>query len=233
MSQKNGIEHFFKKIFICVSIISIFLSSFLFSPEVFSAPPFVNNLQNQINALQEQINNLGEEIDEIFEILEAISSSTPKIVFVTSQTYTGDLGGIDGADQKCQQLAEDAGLPGLYSAWLSDSTTSPAQRFIKNKAPYMLVDGTAIADDWNDLTDGSLDAPINRDENNNVVSRSVWTNTNANGTLNGDLSCQGWTFGMGGDFGGVGNSSETDDDWTLEAFSFCAATLSLYCFQQF
>ena len=45
-----------------------------------------------------------------------------KRVFVTSANYTGDLGGLVGADSKCQALADSAGLDGNYKAWLSTNT---------------------------------------------------------------------------------------------------------------
>jgi len=37
-----------------------------------------------------------------------------KRVFVTSDAYKGNLGGLEGADAKCQDLAEDADLPGRW-----------------------------------------------------------------------------------------------------------------------
>lgn len=52
-----------------------------------------------------------------------------KTVFVTSQTYTGNLGGLAGADAQCNLLAKAAGLEGSYLAWLSDATESPSTRF--------------------------------------------------------------------------------------------------------
>src|SRR5690606_31062308 len=48
--------------------------------------------------------------------------------FVTSQAYKGDLGGLEGADSICNELAADAGLPGTYVAWLSISTTDARSR---------------------------------------------------------------------------------------------------------
>ena len=40
------------------------------------------------------------------------------IVFKTSTRYVGyDLGGLSGADDKCQQRALAAGLSGTYKAW--------------------------------------------------------------------------------------------------------------------
>ena len=43
-------------------------------------------------------------------------------VFVTNQTWNGDLGGLQGADNKCQQAAFDRGLGGAWRAWVSTPT---------------------------------------------------------------------------------------------------------------
>src|SRR4029077_17175057 len=67
------------------------------------------------------------------------------IVFVSSATYGGgNLGGLTGADPKCQSLATAAVLPGTYKAWLSDDTTSAASRLTHSTNPYVLVDGKTI-----------------------------------------------------------------------------------------
>src|SRR5687768_3468798 len=71
----------------------------------------------------------------------------PCLVFATSQKFTGNLGGVAGADRKCQDLATapGVGLPGTYMAWLSDSTNSPFTRFVKSPGPYQLVTGEKVA----------------------------------------------------------------------------------------
>ena len=64
--------------------------------------------------------------------------------------------GIDGADAICKSEAEMYGLPkpDRYVAWLSDSKSSPVTRFQTRTAHYVLVGGSLIADDWDDLDDG-------------------------------------------------------------------------------
>ena len=93
------------------------------------------------------------------------SSAEPhQIVFVTSDTYDGDLGGLVGADAKCQALADAAGLDGTFRAWLSDDAESPSTRFTQSTDPYWLVDGTVVADSWADLIHGSIAHAIDLDE---------------------------------------------------------------------
>ena len=78
-----------------------------------------------------------------------------KIVFLTSKTYSGDLGGLDGADTICNDLALDAGLPGTYKAWLSDSFVSVSERFT-HAGPY-IQKGSPMQDiiysRWNKIAD--------------------------------------------------------------------------------
>ncbi len=92
----------------------------------------------------------------------ANSETKEKTVFVTSITFDGNTGGLAGADEKCQADADRPAsiVPeGTYLAWLSDGTDSPDTRFTKSSHPYILPDGTMIAEDSADLTDGSLLQP--------------------------------------------------------------------------
>jgi cysteine-rich repeat protein len=160
-----------------------------------------------------------------------------KRVFVTSMEYNGNLGGIAGADAKCQGLAMGAGLPGMYMAWVTDgnnNTTAPASRFLTKAAvPYLLPDGTKVADNWADLIDGSLDAPINRTETGAQANgeASVWTDTGPNGSSAGMVDCTSWT--ATNQSGTYGDMSATNGSWTNTGNTTgCTNTLRIYCFQQ-
>jgi len=171
-----------------------------------------------------------------------------KLVFVTSQTYTGNLGGLAGADAKCQTLAHDANLPGTYQAWLSDSTGSPSTLFAQSQVPYQLVDGTVIADNWADLVDGELLAPINLTESGGAAPigetpchgvRSTWSDTSPNGerdTTNEHLnSCNNWSDGSSQNGRCVGNTDLTGplSQWSCACTAIvCSWRSALYCFQQ-
>ncbi len=66
----------------------------------------------------------------------AVSAADPneKTVFVTSASFSSNLGGLTGADDKCQAEADGPAsiVPaGTYLAWLSDGTDSPDTRFTK------------------------------------------------------------------------------------------------------
>jgi hypothetical protein len=163
--------------------------------------------------------------------------SVPCRVFVTSTTHKGNLGGLAGADAICQALAAAAGLPGTYMAWLSDNPTSPATRFVHSAAPYRRVDGVTIADNFTDLTDASLDAPINVTETGAVISADVetWTSTKFDGTPGGVGSCSHWTNDTVIFTASFGNATSSNATWTTESgggTEFCNQPHRLYCFQQ-
>ena len=138
-----------------------------------------------------------------------------KTVFVTSETYTGDLGGLAGADEKCNALASDAGLDGTYMAWLSGSAKipptspayvpSPAVRFTKSPIPYARVDGAVIASDWDDLVDGTLLVPIK------VTEKGTYTPSSDCLGATDDVSC--WDFV----WSGVRSDGTSDDS----SFGYC------------
>jgi hypothetical protein len=157
------------------------------------------------------------------------------IVFLTSTTTQGNMGGLVGADARCQTRAAAASLPGDYRAWLSTSSSSASQRLIHSVSPYQLVDGTIIANNWADLTDGSLAATINRTESNTVINASVWTATNVNGVFansSGLTACDNWTSSTASSSAATGRSDATNQTWSLSNFLSCSIPNRLYCIQQ-
>lgn len=158
-----------------------------------------------------------------------------KKIFVT-YAGTGNLGGLAGADVKCQQKANTAGLDGVFKAWLSSSTVSASSRLYPSSQPYKLVNGVEVASNWGDLTDGTLKNPINLNEKGHTVNSTVWTGTNSNGasySLNGNTPeyfCFDWTRDYGG--GNIGQSSFKDKYWTSKQGDFCGTARYLYCFEQ-
>jgi hypothetical protein len=162
---------------------------------------------------------------------------TERIVFVSSTTHTGDLGGIEGADNICTNLAEAAGLYRGYKfkAWLSDSTHSPAADFVRSVVKYVNTMGYQVADDYEDLTDYTLDNPIRYDENGHEPPEQllVWTGTEANGELvDIEESCSGWTSDNYEDYGWYGEHGVTVEEWTKHRKTRCRNLGYIYCFEQ-
>lgn len=151
-----------------------------------------------------------------------------KIVFVTSTTHTGNLGGLAGADNICQSRALAAGLAGTFRAWLSNSITDASSRLSPSQFGYELIDGTKIADDLADLLDGSLDSPISLNENGVPVVTNPWTGTSSTGAAY-SADCQGFTSTAGS--GAIGASDQASSAWTFAGTAACVASHPLYCFE--
>ena len=166
----------------------------------------------------------------------------PHIVFVSSETFTGNVQVAGDADGKCNRLAENAGLPGIYKAWItgerSPDSNPPAFRFARAFGPYLLVDGTLIANDWDDLTDGTLAAPIDLNEKGESTSVEVWTNVSVDGTrlnVTIETTCNNFNPPIGESelFTGIfGVSTETGPAWTNSGVDTCDQMKALYCFGQ-
>lgn len=163
-----------------------------------------------------------------------------KRVFVSSPS-SGDLGGLAGADMKCQTEAASAGLTGIFKAWLSTPTVSVSSRFTQHAGPYETLVGTTlvrIANDWADLTDGALLAPISTNAlGQGVGGQQVWTATGPDGSAEPVGDCSGWTDGT--DSGGVhqgsaGQTGRTDQFWSSygSRVAYCNESKPVFCFEQ-
>ena len=147
-------------------------------------------------------------------------------VFVTSEAFDGNLGGLSGADNASCGLA----ARGNWKAWLSDEDTDARDRIPDGE--YLLLDGTPIANNKADLTDGALLHAINLDENLEPVSgEGVWTGTDSDGTRSGEGEyCAFWSSGSGGDEGQIGGVDYTSEFWTNDGEDACSNDRRLYCF---
>ena len=163
-------------------------------------------------------------------------------VFVTSAVYSGNLGGLSGADAKCQNLANNAGLIGVWKAWLS-IWNSNARNRITDQA-YINPRGELVANNLADLTDGSIERPINIDEKGSKIYYGVvWTGTKSDGTYNykyyyDDIrSCLSWSSSSSNAQSTVGLTDSKDKLWTDNSFNaasfmYCVYPARLYCFEQ-
>jgi hypothetical protein len=157
--------------------------------------------------------------------------------------YPATLGGLDGADAKCNAAAQAASLPGTFKAWLSDGYTDAISR-LADVGPWYRVGASVVAFEGKaKLTSPPL-ASLAFDERGTALASGevVWTGTASDGTRANDLTviaasdkeCAGWTDITGADTT-AGNPTATTSDWTqmvLNDVACVGSTLHLYCFQQ-
>lgn len=165
-------------------------------------------------------------------------------VFITSGTSLGNMGGLLGADDRCQEHAAAGGHPGMFRAFLVDGSNG-LERLQHDGVPYVRLDGVPIADDWEDLVDGTIAAPLDIDERReplNPLDARAWTGLS---TLTGkaafDANCVGWTsaeegcnFGEGEPCGSGGDALQTNESWAAVGFQVDCGMLPhhLYCIEQ-
>ncbi len=145
-----------------------------------------------------------------------------RLAFVTSVFGTGNLQwwlgtsgvGLERVDSTCKRLATEAFLPqpDTFRAWISGESTNAVDRFV-NDGPWVRLDGILVAASLADLTDGTLNAPLNVNEfgvyRGNAL---VWTGTEFLGLGTPD-DCDDWTSTAGWS-ATVGLMNRPDETWT-------------------
>ena len=162
------------------------------------------------------------------------------LVFLSSATYDGDFvsdpttptAGLLAADQDCQGLARDAGLPGTFKAWLANSDTPAQERLVDVPGGWFLVDATQVASSIAELlSDAGLANSINENERGADVTDDAGNVYAWTGAFTGS-NCQGWSTNNGAYQGDVGDPSTTRSSWSLGPMEPCYVQAHLYCFAQ-
>ncbi len=157
-----------------------------------------------------------------------IGAQSTDVFVTTGSIYMGGLlGGLAGADSKCQERADFAGLAGTWIALLSNGTTDVRDRI--PEAIYRRMDGAVIAMNKSDLFDGTINTPIDLTELGDKVHVSypyVWTGSNADGTA--ATHCDSWS--NTGSLGTTGHTGQVNDRWIKNAVNTgCDRNRHLYC----
>jgi hypothetical protein len=165
-----------------------------------------------------------------------------RLMFVTHDVVSANLGGQAGAASVCNAAALDAGLAGSYVAWISLSAAPPGPNLAREQnVPIVLPNCALLANDLDHLEtpNGLLHTP-------NVTERGlevgngvcyVWTSTNQSGAPEGSGTCGDWTDTDGGLNGLVGNCTAEADSgearfWTEFPGGWpCDNVARLYCLQ--
>jgi Collagenase NC10 and Endostatin len=160
-------------------------------------------------------------------------SPSERRMFVTSTIQSANLGGIAGADALCATQADGAGLDGNFEAWLSTLSSSVSDRLSHEGGPFVLVNATVVANDWEDLVDGALLAPINLDAMGQAQTGDVWTGTLPTGASYAVDDCTAFTSAsttVGQAL--CGSSTSITTTWTQSQTPRCSTLLRLYCIEQ-
>lgn len=124
--------------------------------------------------------------------------------FVTSDTsMTGKLGGLEGADKRCQDLAKAASIGDhTFHAYLSTAAVNAKDRI--GQGPWFNSAGVMLAADLTALHALKGNAELFLDENKKKINgqwqgsptpneHDVLTGSNADGTVRAGFTCMDWT----------------------------------------
>jgi hypothetical protein len=159
----------------------------------------------------------------------------PNYMFVTSRKYPTRFQPLEVADGRCNEAAEDAGLPGNYRAWLSTSAVYARDRLAGARG-WVRTDGQPFADTVDDIAGGRILTPPLLDEKGHEVVSSasdmpeaVPTGTNAFGLVDPGLNCREWANDeMSATT--IGYTVGTTALWTAALNMNCGPPMRLYCF---
>lgn len=160
-----------------------------------------------------------------------------RVMFVTSVAFNGNLGGIPGADAKCQALADvsnNARIKGrTFLAWVSTAAIPVTSRMTHGTQAYIRADSASIAANFSDLTNGDIQNGISVDENGGSRNGvGAWTGTNSGGATYAGSSCLDWMVGIAGTKGDFGNVGGNGGGWSSLTADDCDALHSLYCVEK-
>ncbi len=151
------------------------------------------------------------------------------LMFVTSQSWNGNLGGGEGADAKCQAAALASSRAGTWKAIISVSASEEANTRITISGPVYNVDGEQLATGAASLWDGYLDNAVRFNEFGELASGSAWTGSSASGDVaETGGNCSLWFQGSG-NTGRVGYAYNASTDWLSANTIACGTPLRLYC----
>ncbi|MCT4641399.1 MAG: DUF1554 domain-containing protein [Bacteriovoracaceae bacterium] len=166
-------------------------------------------------------------------IVDGISDSEHRI-FVTSESYNGNLGAIAGANTKCAALASSAGLKRTYKALISDSSSDAVSSIVLKGSIYIFDDldekrlvAISPSSLWSTSSTDLLNT-ITYDEKGQYLAKNVWSGSFDGGNSSFD-HCLNWTSSNGSNNGTIGDNSQSDARWINSASFACNATYGIYC----
>lgn len=157
-----------------------------------------------------------------------------RVMFVTKQAFQGNLGGIAGADAKCQAEADQSTRPRIkgraFRAWLSTAAQAARDRHVRGTQKYLRANGTTVlADDFADLVQNGPSGPIH-DAEDALSDKGAWTGTKNDGDK-ALATCADWTATVGST--GLTGNPDQPSTWSEDPPAVdCSGTAILICIER-
>ncbi|MEM6954085.1 MAG: hypothetical protein AAF645_00310 [Myxococcota bacterium] len=172
---------------------------------------------------------------DIAPVDEGMPPSGFNRVFVSSQTFAMNLGGVAPYDAACNDLARAAGLEdeseSNFIAWMSDRSSSAASRLGEARG-FVRVNGEAFADE---LLASEVFRAVLLDESGASVplEEVVATGTNPDGTSSTGTTgnCDNWSDLSLSSAATTGRADGGSRAWTSRGRSTCSIARRIYCLE--
>lgn len=175
------------------------------------------------------------EIGLIEKIIQAEKKPVTEIIlYATSTTYDGALGGRSGADSKCSadratQVASASTcttVHALISIASGDAIANMASNYsVPTSLPIKSATGVLIFNNWNDLLTSNPIVSLN----SATSTGTYWTFSGANGVLDATNNCTNGSTNLSGN-GEVGDQTSTAGGfWLVNAALSCGGSRQLLC----
>lgn len=192
-------------------------------------------------------------------LFSTIWETNMKRVFITSTTYTGNLWGLAGADDKCQTAANSQSLWWTWMAFLSDNTTDFATRYGNTDAfMYLNLNNEPIFKDPNrgfffhnmyldNTTDYARNRNITTEQKTRILPNSsqrlYWTYT----TFSWIKQSTSWNYACANWTNATNSTTYLATKWYLYwvndenytglwnyswVWEYCGSSLSLFCVER-
>jgi hypothetical protein len=151
-------------------------------------------------------------------------------VFITRATFSGNLGGLGGADAKCQQSADAAKLGGRWKAFVSGNGVAAADRFVTD-GPWFENGSHALVFANRAAMRKGPAINVNRDEFEADDKVSMyWTGTQVSGAP--AANCGSWNSSASAEKGTQGQVNTVLPAWVAAGDYACNTTASLLCLEE-
>jgi len=220
--------------------------------------PFVVDSQTKVANLNvdlldgyDSADLLGGDTDTVVGDLVKVGTPGIKRMFITSSTYTGNLGGVSGANSKCQTAANNASLGGTWKAFISDSTQK-VRNIIQDRV-YVVAKPTIIFNNeqyyaviawWGgdffyqdarqyEAKYGQVRRVLRTEYGTlpQAISEYYWTGSNSGGFTVQSMNCNDWTSAESHFRGVVGAPYYSGYAHIIWTNYTCNNTYRLLCFE--
>jgi hypothetical protein len=179
----------------------------------------------RFDSFQQDANEPNDSLDDDATDRDA-SLRSHNVVFITKNTFDGNLGGVAGADAKCQMAAAGK-FPGTFVALVATGGYSALDRLDGSRG-WQRSDGVLVADDPSEFANQGIRNPIDVDENGDrVLDSTVWTGYREFGQPSPE-SCSSFTANSSTMPGAIG-LAESQAFVLARTITQCSFRLPLLC----